>query len=77
MTEHFRHLALTFGPRSVALASANGTPLRYEVSLVARAHWGLTIDAGGSRRTRDYRTERRAKSAARDDFRRRQLLRAA
>ena len=70
-----RPLPLEFGRASIALANACGVNLRYEVRHIFRGCWELTIDADGLRRTRQFARERGAKSFARNDFRRRQLLR--
>jgi hypothetical protein len=75
-------LQLTF-PRDglISLACANGIHLRYEVKRLAAAIWELTITADGevthSERAITFASERAAKTHARADFRRRQIVRLA
>lgn len=75
----FDHLPLTF-PRDlprVAIGGANGVRLRYEVTHIKRGLWELEIEADGIRRTRAFTNRLDAEKVARDDFKRRQLLRVA
>lgn len=71
-----RHLPLTFPQNGlpVAIANVGGKGMRYEIAHEGRGAWCLIIDADDQRRSRTFSSERAAKSYARDDFRRRQLL---
>ena len=72
-----RYLPLTFPQNGlrVALGCARGQHMRYEIAHEDRGVWCLTIEADGLRRSRNFTTERSAQKFARDDFRRRQLVR--
>ena len=78
-----KHLPLTFPTkgRCVALACANGLSLRYEVQKIMTGEWQLVIDGDYGKwetlRALQFASEREAKTFARDDFRRRQLVRLA
>lgn len=75
-----RALPLTFPAtrykgRLIALACAGGVKLRYELTQIARGSWSLTIEANGRPSSHPFTSQRAAAKFARDDFRRRQLLR--
>lgn len=75
-------LMLTFPKRGaqVALGCANSVPLRYEVRKTMCGDWQLTIweieRSRSEERSLHFPSQKQAKSFARADFRRRQILRA-
>lgn len=76
MNQEKRYLLLEWpAPDDAVLGCANGTHLVYRLRHTARGRWILSIEAKMITCEREFSTERAAKTFARDDFRRRQLVR--